>query len=36
MLEVLECVGEGIEIDRNVSLDWIKVVGLGVGGGGSL
>lgn len=34
-LEVLECGGEGTEIDRNVCLDRAKVVGSGAGGGGS-
>lgn len=34
MLEVVEYGGEGIEIDRNLCLDWIKVGGV-VGGSGS-
>lgn len=32
MLEVMDCGGEGIESDKNVSLDWMKVGGV-VGGG---
>jgi len=34
-LEVLECGGEGTEIDRNACLDRPKAVGSGAGGGGS-
>lgn len=33
-LEVLDCGGEGTEIDRNAGLDRTKAVGSGAGGGG--